>query len=156
MLIIIYYACRQNRAVDRESVFFYIFVRPSQFCQPSTRRLVMDFTSCWRLLPNYRHLTNYNFISQHRQSPKQLQNSVHSPVFCSTSAGFGRGFVSASAVDSAVVNTRVFAHGIPSLFHILTSFVRKGPISTLTNRPCHGPWRALRDSAGNSMNEIVA
>ena len=82
---------------------------------------------------------NNQVLLQHRQSPKQLQNSVHLPVFCSTSARFGRGFVSASALVSAAVNTRVFAHGTPSLFHILTSFVRIGPISTLTNRPCHGP-----------------
>ena len=94
-MLITIYAHQQSRAMDREAVYFYIFVRPSQFCQPSTRRLVVDCTSCWRLSPNYRHLTYYDFKLQ---SPKQLENSVHLPVFCSTSAGFGRGFVSASAI----------------------------------------------------------
>ena len=153
-MLITIYARRQSRAMDREAVYFYIFVRPSQFCQPLTRRLVVDFTSCWQLSPNYRHLTYYDFILQNRQSPKQLLNSFLLPVFCLTSTGFGRGFVSASAIVSVVVNTRVFAHGTPSLFHILTSFVRISPISTLINRPSHGLWRGLRDSAGNSMRSI--
>ena len=54
---------------------------------------------------------------------------------------------------------RLSTHASPRLFHILTSFVRTSPITMLTNRPCHGPWRGLGDSAfvaGNSMNEIVA
>ena len=151
------YALGQSGAMDRETVEQQIFVRPSQSCQPSTRWLVVDFTSCWWLSPNYRHLTYYNFILQHRQSPKQLQNSINLPAFCSTSAGLaGASFPPAPNVVSVVVNTRVFAHGTPILFHILTSFVRIGPITTLTNSSCHGPWRGLRDPAGNSMNEIVA
>ena len=44
---------------------------------------------------------------------------------------------------SALLST----HPSPSLFHILTSFVRTSPITMLTNRPCHGPWRGLGDSA---------
>ena len=54
---------------------------------------------------------------------------------------------------------RLSTHASPRLFHILTSFVRTSPISMLTNRPRHGPWRGLGDSAfvaGNSMNEIIA
>ena len=49
-----------------------IFVRASQSCQPSTRRLAVDFTSCCRFSPNYTHLTCWYLILQHRQSPKQL------------------------------------------------------------------------------------
>ena len=37
--------------------------------------------------------------------------------------------------------------GIPSLFYIPISFVHMGPISMLNNRPCHGPWTGLGDSA---------
>ena len=38
-------------------------------------------------------------------------------------------------------------HASPRLFHILTSLVRTSPITMLTNRPRHGPWRGLGDSA---------
>ena len=42
---------------------------------------------------------------------------------------------------------RLSAHASTRLFHILTSFVRTSPITMLTNRPCHGSWRGLWDSA---------
>ena len=62
-------------------------------------------------------------------------------------------------VRSPLFLVQLSTHASPRLFHILTSFVRTSPISMLTNRPRHGPWRGLGDSAfvaGNSMNEIVA
>ena len=42
---------------------------------------------------------------------------------------------------------RLSTHASPRLFHILISFVRTSPITMLTNRVCHGPWRGLGDSA---------
>ena len=42
---------------------------------------------------------------------------------------------------------RLSTHASPRLFHIPTSFVRRSPITMLTNRLCHGPWRGLGDSA---------
>ena len=48
---------------------------------------------------------------------------------------------------SAIFLARLSTHASPSLFHILTSFVHTSPINMLTNRPCHGPWRGLGDSA---------
>ena len=87
-----------------------------------------------------------------RQSPKQhsaiteTRNNQRSFVFISfefqqriAQASF------ASAIFSSAVTTRV-THGIPSLFHILTSLVHIGPLSLLTNRPCHGPWTNLGDA----------
>ena len=54
---------------------------------------------------------------------------------------------------------RLSTHASPRLFHTLTSLVRISSITMLTNRPRHGPWRGLGDSAfvaGHIMNEIVA
>ena len=48
---------------------------------------------------------------------------------------------------SVLFLARLSTHASPSLFHILTSFVRTSPITMLTNRLCHGPWRGLGDSA---------
>ena len=48
-----------------------------------------------------------------------------------------QGFVCISVIFSTV-NARV-TRGIPSLFHIITSFVHVVPISMLNNSPCHGP-----------------
>ena len=48
---------------------------------------------------------------------------------------------------SALFLARLSTHASPSLFHILTSFVRTSPITMLTNRSFHGPWRGLGDSA---------
>ena len=48
---------------------------------------------------------------------------------------------------SAPFLARLSTHASPSLFHILASFVRTSPITMLTNRPCHGPWTDLGDSA---------
>ena len=144
-ILIPLYAHRQGHVTDRETVYKHIFVRPSQSCQPSTRRLAVDFTSCCRFSPNYTYLTCGYFILQRGQSPKQLSNSVHLPLFVRFS----------HSPITAILST----NASPRLFHILTSFVRRSPITMLTNRPRHGPWRGLGDSAfvaGNSMNEIVA
>ena len=48
---------------------------------------------------------------------------------------------------SALILARLSTHGSPSLFHILTSFVRTSLITLFTNRPCHGPWSGLGDCA---------
>ena len=61
-ILIPLYAHRQGRATDRETVYEHIFVRPSESCQPSTRRLAVDFTSCCRFSPNHTHLTYRYFI----------------------------------------------------------------------------------------------
>ena len=47
---------------------------------------------------------------------------------------------------SALFWARLSKHASPSLLLILTSFMRTSPITMLTNRPCHGPWRGLGDS----------
>ena len=107
-MLITIYARRQSRAMDREAVYLYIFVGPSQFFQPSTRRLAVDFTSCWRISPNYTPLIYHYFILLHRQSLKQLLNSVILPVFRWVS----RGFVSGSAVVSAVVADASYVHPV--------------------------------------------
>ena len=65
-----------------------------------------------------------------------------------------------SGFSDVLFLARLSTHASPSLFHILTSFVRTSPITMLTNRPCRewavkGSWR-FRIVAGNSMNEIVA
>ena len=52
-----------------------------------------------------------------------------------------------SGVSEVLFLARLSAHASPSLFHILTSFVHTSPITLFTNRPCHGPWRGLEDSA---------
>ena len=52
-----------------------------------------------------------------------------------------------SGVSEVLFLARLSTHASPSLFHILTSFVRTSPITLFTNRPCHGPWRGLGDSA---------
>ena len=44
---------------------------------------------------------------------------------------------------SALFLARLPTHASPSLFHILTSFVRTSPITMLTNRSCHWPRRGL-------------
>ena len=46
---------------------------------------------------------------------------------------------------SALILAWLSTHGSPSVFHILTSFVRTSLITLFTNRPCHGPWRGLGD-----------
>ena len=48
---------------------------------------------------------------------------------------------------SSLFLARLSKHASPSLFHILTSSVRTIPITMLTNRPCHEPWRGIGDSA---------
>ena len=55
-------------------------------------------------------------------------------------------FIDIHAIFSAINTRDASLHGIPSLFHIPTSFMHIGPISLLTNRPCHGPWMGLIDS----------
>ena len=49
-------------------------------------------------------------------------------------------------LQSALFLAGLSTHASPSLFHILTSFMRTSPITMLNNRPCHGPWRGLGDS----------
>ena len=48
----------------KESSCIYL-VRPWQLDHPSIRRLVPDFTSCYRFSPNHTHFTCLNFICQH-------------------------------------------------------------------------------------------
>ena len=56
---------RQGHAIDCETVYMYILVRPSEFQPTSTRRLALNFTnSCW-FLTYCTHLTCRNFICQH-------------------------------------------------------------------------------------------
>ena len=50
-------------------------------------------------------------------------------------------------LQSPLFLARLSIHTSSRLFHILTSFVRTSPITMLTSRPCHGPWRGLGDSA---------
>ena len=95
-------------------------------------------TSCWRMSPYYTHLTYRYFIIHHRQSRKQVENNVHSPLFVR---------LSHSELRSALFLAQLSTHASPCLYLILTSFVRTSPITMLTNRPCHGPWRGLGDSA---------
>ena len=105
--------------------------------QPAmTRRLTLDFISCYRFSPYYIHLTYRNFICQHstiiettvKQRPLafilfdfQYWESLHQCYF--------------SAVNTYYVRPPG-TRDTYSLFHILTSFVRVGPISMLTNRGC--------------------
>ena len=56
------------------------------------------------------------------------------------------GFFGIHAIFSGINTRDASLHGEPSLYHIPTSFVHIGPISLLTNRPCHGPWTGLGDS----------
>ena len=51
------------------------------------------------------------------------------------------------SLRSTLFLVRLSTHASPSLFHIITSFVPTSPITMLTNRLCHGPWRGLGDSA---------
>ena len=78
------YARRQGCAMSRETVYLYVWMTPLKLRQPSTRRLTLDFTSCYRFSPNYTHLTSRNFICNIRQSLKQW-NSIQCPSFWSTS-----------------------------------------------------------------------
>ena len=59
------YAHEQGPAVDRETVYFYILVGPSELNEPSTRRLTLDFTGSHRFSPMYTHFTWRNCICQH-------------------------------------------------------------------------------------------
>ena len=59
------YACGQCRTMDRGTVQFYILVGPSEFNEPSTRRLALDSTKSYRFLSNYTHLTCRNILCQH-------------------------------------------------------------------------------------------
>ena len=55
----------QGPAMDRETVYFYILVRPLEFQPASTRQLAPDFTSCYRFSPYYIRFACRNFICQH-------------------------------------------------------------------------------------------
>ena len=59
------YARGQCRTMDRETVYFYILVGPSEFNEPSTRRFALNSTSSYRFLSNYTYLTCLYFICQH-------------------------------------------------------------------------------------------
>ena len=59
------YARGKCRTIDRETVYFYILVGPSEFNEPSTRRFALNSTSSYRFLSNYTHLTCLHFICQH-------------------------------------------------------------------------------------------
>ena len=56
---------RQGHAIDCETVYMYILVRPSEFQPTSTRRLALNFTNSCRFLTYCTHLTCRNFICQH-------------------------------------------------------------------------------------------
>ena len=79
----------------------------------------------------------------------------HIPIFHNTRSPITettvkqRSFAFFCSVSHSLINP--FLHGCQhasfSLLHILTSFVRTSPITMLTNRPWHGSWRGLGDSA---------
>ena len=72
-IMISLYAHRQGRAPDRETVYKHIFVRPSQSCQPSTRRLAVDLKAAvgFRqiILISHADILYYN-VGDHRNNCK--------------------------------------------------------------------------------------
>ena len=86
------YARGQCRTIDRETVYFYILVGPSEFNEPSTRRFALNSISSYRFLSNYTHLTCLNFILtfvNHRNNSKTapisrylVRHSLGNPRFC--------------------------------------------------------------------------
>ena len=106
---------------------------------PASHRLgdwqwILQSAVGFRLIIHTSHtdILNYN-IGNHRNNCKTAFICLY--LFCSHTPR--------STLFLAPLST----HASSSMFHILTSFVRTSPITRLINRPCHGPWRGLGDSA---------
>ena len=54
---------RQGHAIDCETVYMYILVRPSEFQPTSTRRLALNFTNSCRFLAATKQLYEWYFLS---------------------------------------------------------------------------------------------
>ena len=57
--------CGQGPAMDHETVYLNILVRPQEFQPASTRQLALDFTSCYRFSTYYIRFACRNFICKH-------------------------------------------------------------------------------------------
>ena len=142
------YARGQCRTIDRETVYFYILVGPSEFNEPSTRRFALNSTSSYRFLSNYTHLTCLNFICQHsaitETTVKQRPLAV---IWLDTHweiPGFVVSELGIHAIFSGINTWRVITGYLVCSTFELASCI--WPISLLANRPCHGPWTGLGDS----------
>ena len=142
------YARGQCRTIDRETVYFYILVGPSEFNEPSTRRFALNSTSSYRFLSNYTHLTCLNFICQHsaitETTVKQRPLAV---IWFDTHweiPGFVVSELGIHAIFSGINTWRVITGYLVCSTFELASCI--WPISLLANRPCHGPWTGLGDS----------
>ena len=101
--------------------------------------------------PNYTKLTCRNYIFQHSAITETTINQRSFAFILLEFQQLNRGInglICISDIFSAL-KTHV-THRIPSLFQIPTSFVNRGPISMLSNRPCHGPCTSLWDSGTNN------
>ena len=96
----------------------------------STRWLALDFTSCYRFLPYYIHLTCRYFIYQHSAVTKTTVKQRPLAFIGVQSSSPKTGIAHIIAIFSAV-NTSCRRHQLPgsrawdtsSVFHILTSFM---------------------------------
>ena len=97
---------------------------PSEFNEPSTRRLALDSTSSYLFLLNHCRMLAYkitwrNFICQHSAITETTVKQCPLAIICFDPRRESPGFI---AIFSGI-NTRDASYGIPSVFHILTSFV---------------------------------
>ena len=135
-ILIPLYAHRQGRATDRETVYnMSLWDHRS----PASPRLgdwqwILQAAVSFRqiILVSHAYILYYN-IGNH-------QNNCKTAFICLYL------FVS-HTLRSPLFLARLSTHASPRLFHILTSFVCRSPITMLTNGLCHGPWRGLGDSA---------
>ena len=136
------YARGQCLAMDRETVYFEILVRPLEFGHPRRGdwHWVLQAAIGFRPIICASHIDI--LYANIRQSPKHHKTASISLYFVPIATWdilHQRNFWRGKRHEHKLCH-----HGIPcSLFHILTSFVHVGPIGRLTNRPCHGPWNVI-------------
>ena len=140
-----FHECGHGPAMDRETVYHYILVRPLEFQPPSTRQLALDFTRCYRFSPYYIRFACRNFICQ-LQSITETTIKLQPLTFILFQFQAGEACLSAifSVVNTyAIQNTR--------LFHILTRFVHVGPLDRYAHHRCRVIGRELWTCLGDSV-----